>query len=321
MGKKTKIWLVIATLFVISGLILFAVGMEALGWEFGKLSTAKYETNSHEIREEFCNIAVETDTADIRFAVAEDGKCTVVCYELENAKHAVAVQDDTLVITVVNEIQWYEYIGITVGTPKVTVYLPKTEYNSLRIQESTGDVEIPKDFLFENMGISTSTGAVENYASVLERMKIESSTGDIRVENVSADMLDLSVSTGEVVADSITCHGDIQIRVTTGRTKLTDVACKNITSWGDTGDIMLKDVIASEMVSVERGTGDVKFQDCDAGEIRIETDTGDVTGTLLSEKIFITETDTGSVDVPKTTTGGRCEITTGTGDIRIEIQR
>ncbi len=31
------------------------------------------------------------------------------------------------------------------------------------------------------------------------------------------------------------------------------------------------------------------------------------------------ETSTGDVDVPQTTTGGRCEIETGTGDIAMEI--
>ena len=49
------------------------------------------------------------------------------------------------------------------------------------------------------------------------------------------------------------------------------------------------------------------------------TDTGEVKGTLRSEKIFFTESDTGKISVPKSVTGGRCEITTDTGDIEIEI--
>ena len=54
--------------------------------------------------------------------------------------------------------------------------------------------------------------------------------------------------------------------------------------------------------------------------LRNDTDTGDVKGSLLSEKIFIPTTDTGDVDVPKTVTGGRCEITTDTGDIKITVK-
>ena len=51
----------------------------------------------------------------------------------------------------------------------------------------------------------------------------------------------------------------------------------------------------------------------------MKTDTGKVVGSLLSEKVFIAETSTGKVSVPKTTTGGKCEITTSTGDIKIEV--
>ena len=49
------------------------------------------------------------------------------------------------------------------------------------------------------------------------------------------------------------------------------------------------------------------------------TDTGDVRGSLLSEKVFIVNTDTGRKEVPDTITGGRCEITTDTGDVKITI--
>lgn len=46
-------------------------------------------------------------------------------------------------------------------------------------------------------------------------------------------------------------------------------------------------------------------------------------GNCLVRADFAAElaTDIGSVGVQKTTTGGRCEITTDTGDIRIKIER
>ena len=68
-------------------------------------------------------------------------------------------------------------------------------------------------------------------------------------------------------------------------------------------------------IQLKRGLLDV----CVLAEIYIETDTGSVSGTLLSDKVFLAETDTGRVSVPKTTHGGRCEITTDTGNIRIEV--
>ena len=81
----------------------------------------------------------------------------------------------------------------------------------------------------------------------------------------------------------------------------------------------MEKLIVSQKLSVQRGTGDVWLKESDASEITILTDTGDVTGSLLSEKVFFAVTDTGRVTVPKTITGGMCEIRTNTGDIRIEI--
>jgi DUF4097 and DUF4098 domain-containing protein YvlB len=60
---------------------------------------------------------------------------------------------------------------------------------------------------------------------------------------------------------------------------------------------------------------------CDAAEIYIKTDTGNVEGRFLSDKVFIAKTDTGLINVPKTITGGRCEITTNTGDICVTLDK
>ena len=321
MRKTTVLWLIIAALLVFIGLGMFAAVMTANHWDFTKLSTVKYETNTHSVTTAFTNIAVNTDTADITFLPSQDGICKVVCYEQEQAKHFVAVQDGTLTIRVLNEREWYTYIGITIGTPKLTVYLPETEYSTLSIEGSTGDITIPDEFLFARMDISTSTGDVNAFASATETISIRTSTGDIRVENVSADGIDLSVSTGDITVRSVRCAGEMKLQTSTGDAKISDVTCKNIVSTGSTGEIDLENVIAAESISITRSTGDVTLDDCDGAKLFIQTDTGDVQGSLLSEKVFLVETDTGSVHIPQTTGGGTCEITTDTGDIRMNIRQ
>lgn len=320
MSKVTKKWLVAAVCLVIIGSVIFAAAMTAYKWDFTKLGTVRYETATHSISEDFADIAIDTDTADIIFALSDDGMCKVICYEQENEKHSVEVRDGTLSIDVVCEKEWYEYIGVNFGTPRITVYLPESEYSSLCIKESTGDIKIPAEFEFESIDITASTGDVENYACASGAVTIETDTGDIRVKDISAAELKLSVSTGKVVVDSVTCEGNIEINVSTGDAQLTDARCKDFLSNGNTGDLILENVIAAGNFSIERSTGDVKFDNCDAGEIFIETDTGDVTGSVLSDKIFITETSTGDVNVPESISGGRCEITTSTGDIKIDVR-
>ncbi len=282
MKKVTKTWLVIASILVVLGLLVFAGAMSAYDWDFKSLSTEKYETNDFNISEEFNNISIATATADIQFVLLENGECRVECYEEEKANHSVTVMDDTLVIKLINDKAWHDYIGINFESPRITVYLPKAEYASLLIEESTGDIQIPKGFKFENV--------------------------------------DVSVSTGDINIFGVNCKENIKVGVSTGKVSLSDTTCQNLISKGSTGDIVLKNVIAAEKLSIERSTGDVKFENSDAAEIFIETNTGDIVGTLLSEKIFYAKTDTGSIDVPKGTLGGKCDITTDTGDIKIKIQ-
>lgn len=319
MSNKTKKWIVTAFSLILIGCVLFAGVMSVLKWDFTKMSMEKYELTSYDITKDFVNISINTDTADIVFALSNDSVCRVTCNEEKNAKHLVDVKEDTLTINYENNKKWYEYIGINFGSPKITVFLPKKQYGALAIKGNTGDITIPSYFTFKNVDITASTGDVELFASATDFAKIKLSTGDIFVKDITAKVLNLMVSTGHIVAQNIKCE-DLSYEVSTGDAKLEKVECKNIYSTGDTGDTVLKDVVAEHSFKVERSTGNVKLEKCDAAEIFIKTDTGSVVGSLRSDKVFITKTDTGSVKVPKTTSGGKCEIETDTGDIKIEIK-
>ncbi|MBQ9967454.1 MAG: DUF4097 family beta strand repeat protein [Oscillospiraceae bacterium] len=318
MSEKMKGWLIAAGALILTGCLVFGGVMTMLKWDFKKLSTVKYVVNEYLLTESFDHIEIKADTADIEFVPAETAKVT--CYEQKEMKHAVTVEDNTLTIELIDTRKWYHYIGISFDTPKVTVCLPQGAYGMLSIDASTGDVEIPKDLAFETMDIRLSTGHVTSFASASGDVTLSTHTGDIRVEGASAGSMDLSVTTGRVTAADLACKGDIRVTVSTGHTNMTNINCGNIISVGNTGDIVMENAIAGERISIERDTGDVVFARCDAAELFVNTDTGDVKGSLCSEKVFLAQSDTGRVDVPKTVSGGRCEITTNTGDIKIEIQ-
>ncbi len=318
--KKTTIWLIFATCLILIGCIIFGGVMTMFKWDFKNLNTEKFETTTHEISEDFDSISIKNDTANVILMPSDDGICKVICYEHQKEKYSVDVSGNTLNIIPVDTRKWYEHISFfSFESPKITVFLPKVQYNTFTAHQDTGNVQIPKDFKFNSLDINTSTGNVTNLASVTETVKIKTSTGNIKTQDIKAKNIDLSVSTGKVTAANIIAVGDIKINVSTGKTDLNGIKCKNIISNGDTGSISLKNVIADEKFSIKRSTGNVNFDGCDAAELFIETDTGYVKGNLMSSKVFITETDTGRVNVPKTTTGGRCEITTTTGDIKISV--
>ena len=319
MSKCIKIWLIAAAALLWLGGIVFVGGMAALHWDFTKLSTSKYETNEYTVTETFGGLAFIANTADIKLVPSENGECKIVCYEQTNQKHTVAVRSGTLTVEVVDTRQWYEHIGINFGAPRITVYMPAGAYGALSVRSDTGNVDIPADFRFESMDIAESTGNVTSRASVAGAVRIGTTTGSISLENVSAGEIELSVTTGRVTALGVSCAGDMKVNVSTGDAELSDVSCRSLISDGSTGDAVLRRVIAAERLSVTRSTGFIWLEATDAAELCLKTDTGDVKGTLLSEKVFHAHSDTGYVNVPRTVTGGRCEITTDTGDIEITI--
>ncbi len=302
MSKTTKIWLITATALVTLGAILFAGVMAQYDWDFTKLSTVTYVTNTYEVSDEFDKISINVDTTEIEFVPTENESCSIVSFEAEQVKRSATVQNGTLIISTVDTRKWYDHICIALGSPKMTVYLPQNEYASLIIETDTGDINIPKDFAFDKIEIDGDTSDVSCFTPVANVLDIELSTGDIIIDSITADQIKLTTTTGEIAINSVTAKNNIDIET-------------------DTGTITLKNVVATGTISIESDTGDVRFEGSDATEISVKTDTGDVTGTLLSEKVFITETSTGSINVPKTTSGGKCEITTATGDINISIKQ
>ena len=208
-------------------------------------------------------------------------KCEIVCIEKANLKHTVTTENGELKIILNDTRRWYEHFGISFGKTEITAYIPKTLYESVTVVNSTGRINI---------------------------------------EELCASTLSLSLTTGKVTASNVKCNGSINLKQSTGDTLLSDVSCQSFNSEGSTGSITLKNVIASDKISIERSTGNIKFDLCDAAQLEVETDTGSVTGTLLTDKIFFAETETGKIDVPKSTTGGTCEVETDTGDIILKIK-
>ena len=317
MKRSTKIWLLAAAALVVLGILAFVCVMAVNHWDYGKFSNTQYETETVEINEKFEDISVRTDTEELFFRPSEDGKCRVVFYGDKNKTHSAAVQSGTLTIETVDTKKWHEQVFFSVGVQKVTVYLPQARYAALTVEEHTGNIAIPKDFAFESIDITASTGNIECLAACAGRLKIGTDTGDIRLADLSAGALELSVTIGEVDVRGVDCAGDLGVTVSTGKTYMADVSCARFTSGGSTGRLTMENVIVTGPLSVERSTGDVTLERCDASELVITTSTGDVTGTLLSEKVFLTQTDTGKVEVPESISGGKCKITTDTGDIRL----
>lgn len=262
------------------GMGMFIGAMSANGWDFKKLSTIKYEVKTYEVDGEFSSIVLDSETSDINFILSIDGKNKVVCDETNSISHSVEIIDGNLVIKKNDNRKWYEHIGIFLSNSEIDIYLTKSEYQSLSIENKTGNVKVSKDFIFDDINILCSTGNVVFNANVRNTIKVKVSTGNMEFRNLT---------------------------------------CKNISLEGKTGNVYLENVIATGEMDVKISTGNIKLNDSDALNMTLKTNTGNIKGTILTAKIFIAKTSTGNIDVPKTITGGICNVTTSTGNISLKI--
>ena len=320
MSKKT-IWMMAAALLIVVGCLILGYAVAKTEGDFMNMSVSEYETHDFEIDGDYHDILVKTNIADVDFVLSDDGVTRVTCFEESKMKHSVTVNDGKLVIEVVDTRKWYDHIKIfDFKTPKITVSLPSGTYGALSVETRTGDIHTSETLLFDKIDICLSTGDVKCRSSCRGSLMIETTTGDIELNDISAETVAISVSTGKLNASRVDCERDVSIKVSTGDTYLKDVTCAGVMSKGSTGDLVMKNVIASEKFSLSRTAGDIHFERCDAGEITVSVTTGDVKGTLLSEKNFIAKSNTGKVRVPEAEDGGKCKVTATTGNIEIKIE-
>ena len=312
------IWIVVAVVLIITGAALCALSTVVLGFDPVNTSTVEYMENTYEVSGSFKNISIAVDTDDIEFQKSHDGKCSVICIEAEDIRHEAKINGNTLEIKQFNEGGW-NFIGINMQTPKMTVYLPENTYNDLDINVNTGDIIIPAGFTFEDLEIYGNTGDIMSECDVTGDTNAEITTGDISMIGIAGDKISVSVTTGDVLLERINCT-DAEVKSTTGDIQLGSVIVSgDLKTQTETGRTWLSSVLVSGKLTATGGTDDVEIDGCDAGELFIETNTGSITGSLLSEKVFVTETNTGTIDVPNTASGGKCELTTNTGSISITI--
>ncbi len=319
MKKATKILLAAGTSLVVLGGLLFVGVLSVLGWDFKRLGTVNYITSTFQIREDFRDISLDVKNDGISFLPSEDGECRVVCYEEEKMRHSVSVVDGRLFIDVSDTRPWYEAVSLSFETPKITVYLPEREYGALSIKTSVGDVTVPKNFSFETVRIDGKTCSVSFFSSAAQSLEIRLNTGNIRLEEVCAKEIQLQTTTGKISLLGGETEGEIRAETNTGSITLTDISCGSLFVKSETGALTLRDAISRGSLTATNSTGKISLESCDAAELSLRTSTGNISGTLLSEKLFFAESDTGRVSVPQTASGGRCEARTSTGSINLEL--
>ena len=298
---------------IVFGSILFVAGSAAFGIAIAKdafknNSFTQEVTKEYVLEDSFNKIDVDIVTADLTFKPSEDDKTKVVSVEKEKIHHTAKVSNDALVIREQDDRKFYEKWFGFMSKMKVTVYLPETTYEELKIDITTGNILVEDSFTFV-------------------KQNIKSTTGDLKFENVSGKSADIKITTGNVTLNNYKLSGELNIDTTSGDYKFNDVECEKATLHTTSGKYILNDLIVTGNLNTDRpnldisGTSsDITFKNCDAHYVKVKTTTGDIKGNLLTKKNFDAETTTGKVLVDNDRTAeDKCYIRTTTGDIDISI--
>ena len=209
--KKSIIWIFATFLLVlVAGIVLYSL---ARPYEI--------ETHEYEIKENFNDIKITTDTADIQFILSENPSTFIICEEEKNANHSVTVKENTLRIEIVDDQKWYEDIGIKLRTPKITVYLGKSEYSNISLETDTGNILLDNIITTGKLAIKTDTGNVKFEACDASEVIIKTETGNVTGSFLTDKVVFAESDTGKIDIPKVIADEKCEVITDTGNIKIT----------------------------------------------------------------------------------------------------
>lgn len=233
------------------------------------------------VEEPFSNITVDAQTCNVNLVPSSDGTCQVEYPTDDQLECSVSVQQDTLHVVFRDHRSWDSDVSFSLVPMDITLYLPQSQYEQLKLDSVSGDITVPENFSFSKAQVGTTSGKLQFYAGVSGDLALETVSGDLEVTHVEPKSLSLTSTSGSMDASY---------------------------------------VAVMETWDIDSVSGEVTLTDCDAQALVIRTISGDVKASLRTDKTFSTQTVSGDVDVPSGTSGSSCKVSTVSGDITCTIQ-
>ena len=209
--KKSVLWAIAAFLFVlVAGISLYSFANPS------ELETCKYEIN-----ENFNDITVIVDTADIQIIISENANSYVVCEEENSAKHSVVVKENMLRVEADDNSKWYENLKVNLHTPKITVYLGKSECGNISLKTDTGNVFLENVIATGKLSIDIDTGNVDFEACDASEIYIKTDTGNVTGSFLTNKVVFAESETGKIDIPKVLADEKCEIVTKTGNIKIT----------------------------------------------------------------------------------------------------
>lgn len=312
----------------------------------------------YETAEPFTGLKVSAGPCDVRLFSAKDGKVRIVHrQDQEEARCRVAVEKGILCIERQSPVK---RPAVVRHTPALEMYLPQTRYDSLEVYTASGDVDLPSDFAFGTLNVTTVSGDVHIFSGIEGDAALKTVSGDMEARNLQVQgTFRLKTASGDIEAKNLQVQGAFRLETASGdiRFETVDVGetlfCKSssgdvtllklrtmdLTASVSSGDVHLDTVSVKGKLALSNASGnmdleaclagsmklhtasgDVELEDCDAGSLHLDTVSGDIEGRLRTGKDFSAASASGSIRIPPSTGGGKCILNTLSGDIRMTVE-
>ena len=180
---------------------------------------------------------------------------------------------------------------------KLTVLLPREQYDALELCIVSGDVKLEDGDLFRDLRIVTTSGDMDLTGAGGGEVILESVSGDVKFRDGNASGLSVGTTSGDVAVTGVDVSGRAELSTTSG-------------------DVTVTGVDVTGRAEISTTSGDVALLDADAESLSISTTSGDVRTELRTPKEYVTHTGSGDASVASSQPGaGRCEIETVSGEI------
>ena len=198
--------------------------------------------------------------------------------------------------------------------------LYSTSSANISAQSTKGDVSAENVLAENEMKIEATSGDIRLLCVRSGELTVGSVSGDISIDKASSFGLIARSTNGDMAIRNVISETDISVSAVNGDVKLSGIKARDVVSSSVNGDIAFTSVTATGSIRISNQNGDIHLTESDAGDLTLKTTSGDISGTLLTEKIFSATALSGSVSVPHTSSGGRCEAKTLSGDITLRIK-
>lgn len=337
MKASVKITLIVAACLIAAGLVITTTALIASRFNHKQLLSAKLVDETIQVNGTFSDISVDSDSATVNIVRSTDGSCSVVFSDQEDANitHSAQIIDGELKIIRRDE----RIVSVAfIASPKITVYLPGEMYDELDITTSSGNIDLAGGISYGKLELKASSGNIVLIdTNVNDDMDLSTSSGNIKVHKSRANSLSAHCSSGSLSLDDISCT-DAELETASGRLsvanaqiareldgqchsggiRLENVNCSSLDLESTSGTVRLEKLIASGNIKISSTSGSISLKGCDAAELDLSAKSGNITGSLLTPKIYVVTTGSGSTHLPEQMSGGICRIKTTSGSVRFD---